>query len=37
MVDETGKRENLQPPLSSQVYETLPAVVKPLFRHAVER
>ena len=37
MVDETGKRENLQPPLSTQVYETLPAAVKPLFRHAVER
>lgn len=36
MVDETGKRENLQPPLSVQVYNTLPAAVKPLFRHAVE-
>ena len=37
MVDETGKRENLQPPLSPQVYDTLPAAVQPLFRHAVER
>ncbi|MDE2993385.1 MAG: hypothetical protein OXU67_05830, partial [Chloroflexota bacterium] len=37
LVDETGKRENLQPPLSTEVYETLPAAVQPLFRHAVER
>lgn len=35
MVDEPGKTDNQVPPVPKQVYETLPANVKPLYRHWV--
>ena len=36
MADETGRRENEVLPVPRRVYESLPANVKPLFRHWVE-
>ena len=37
MVHKPGKHETLQPPMSTNVYSSLPEDVKPLFRHAVAR
>ena len=35
MMDETGKKENEVPPISSKLYKELPEDVQPLFRHWV--